>query len=243
MAVLAISCAATWIKLAEAPALTIAANRMLVAVALLLLPTLVYARRELSRLGRRELGLTSLAGLGLAGHFGLWTVSLDYTSVASSVVFVSTHPIFVALAEWAWLGQRPSRLAWTGICLALAGSLLIGWSDLQLGDQALYGDILAIGGALALVGYLIIGRRLRRDLSFLSYSLLVFTPCWLVLLLVGLATAASPLDFGPGDLPSSWRWDSSPHWAAMPFSTGHCDTCGLQWWQSASSPNQQSRRY
>src|SRR5688572_12549292 len=199
LAVVSISCAAIWIKLAEATALTIASNRMLLAILLLLPATLLLGRSDLALVGRRELGWTILAGLGLAAHFGLWTVSLDYTSVASSVVFVSTHPVFVALAEWAWLAQRPSPAVWLGIALTLAGSLVIGWSDLQVGGDALYGDLLALGGAVALVGYLIIGRRLRQQLGFLPYSLLVFTPCWLALLAVGLLSGESPLRFGPGD--------------------------------------------
>jgi drug/metabolite transporter (DMT)-like permease len=107
--------------------------------------------------------------------------------------------VFVALAEWAWLGQRPSRTAWLGILLTMLGSVVIGWSDLELGGAALYGDLLAIGGAVALVGYLIIGRGLRQNLGFLPYSLLVFTPCWLGLLLAGILSGASPLQFGPGD--------------------------------------------
>jgi drug/metabolite transporter (DMT)-like permease len=64
---------------------------------------------------------------------------------------VSTHPVFVALAEWAWLGRRPRLIVWVGIVLTLLGSAIIGWGDLQLGGQALYGDLLAVGGALALV--------------------------------------------------------------------------------------------
>lgn len=203
-AVAAISCAALWIKLAQAPALTIAGNRMLVAVLCLAPLNLLFARRELARLARQgttSLSWTVVAGAALAAHFGLWTVSLSYTSVASSVVFVSTHPVFVALAEWGLLGQRLSRTAMLGIALTLVGSLAIGWSDIQLSGQAIYGDLLALGGALALVGYLVIGRRLRAEVGSLPYSLLVFTPCWLVLLLAGLATGADPLDFAPGDLP------------------------------------------
>jgi drug/metabolite transporter (DMT)-like permease len=201
LAVFCVSCAAIWIRLAQAPALTIAADRMLVAVLALLLPTFLLGRRDLQALERADLVWLGLAGVGLAAHFGLWTVSLAYTSVASSVVFVSTHPVFVALAEWGWLGRRPRPIVWLGIGLTLFGSVIIGWGDLQLGGLALYGDLLAVGGALALVGYLLIGRRLRRRLGFLAYSLLVFTPCWLVLLLASLTLGASPLDFQPGDLP------------------------------------------
>ena len=41
--------------------------------------------------------LAVLSGLFLAVHFATWISSLEYTSVASSVVFVSTSPLWVAL--------------------------------------------------------------------------------------------------------------------------------------------------
>jgi drug/metabolite transporter (DMT)-like permease len=219
VAVTSISFAAIWIRLAEAPPLTIASNRMLVATLLLLPVTLAFGRRDLLMLARELAGgpcggqsrkqvsptsrlpLLLLAGLALAAHFGLWTASLNYTSVASSVVFVCTHPVLVALAEWVWLRQKPRRVAWIGISATLVGGLIIGGNDLQLAGDALFGDGLALGGAFALAGYLLIGRRSRRDLGFLSYSLVVFATCWLALFLAALASGTSPLVFEAGDLP------------------------------------------
>ena len=97
VAIVAISFTAIFIRLAEAAALTIATWRM-VATVLLLLPALVaFERRGLPALTMRDFFYSAISGIFLALHFALWTVSLDYTSVASSVVFVSTQPIFVAL--------------------------------------------------------------------------------------------------------------------------------------------------
>jgi drug/metabolite transporter (DMT)-like permease len=196
IAVLAVSFAAIFIRLAESPALTIATNRMLASLVLLALPSAFFARRRLAALQRRDLAAMLLSGLLLAMHFGVWTLSLEFTSVASSVVFVTTSPVFVALAEWLWLKQPPSWGAWLGIVLALAGSLLVGAHDLRLGGAALWGDFLALFGALFIVGYLLIGRRLRQRLDFLTYSLPVYTVCWLTLLawttLIGLDVRAFP---------------------------------------------------
>lgn len=199
-AILAVSCSAILIRWATAPPLVVAADRMLAAITLLMPLWLWRGRKDLHRLGRRELLAAAASGLFLALHFGAWTVSLFHTSVASSVVFVSTHPVFVALAEWWLFRQRPSALGWLGIVLTVLGSLVIGWGDLQLGPDSLLGDGLALLGAMAMVGYLLIGRWLRRGLGALSYSLLVYTPCWLALSLASLATGAPPWQFSARDL-------------------------------------------
>lgn len=193
-AVIAVSFSAIFITLADAPALAIAAHRMLFAVLLLAPPTLLTRWSELRAMSRSDLAALVASGCFLAAHFGLWTLSLDYTSVASSVIFVSTHPIFVALAEALLLGQRIGGLARLGIVLTVAGSLVIGIEDLRLDPEALFGDALALGGALTFVGYLLIGRRLRQRLSLLSYSLSVYSFCWFVL---ALTTMAVGVPLGP----------------------------------------------
>lgn len=200
VAIVAISFSAIFIRLAESPPLVIAANRMLVAILLLWPAALVGFRTEIARLGRRDLLLAVGSGLFLAAHFALWTVSLDYTSVASSVVFVSTHPILVALLGAAWLGEPAGLRRWLGILLTIIGSVVIGWNDLRVGGGALLGDLLATGGAAALTGYLLIGRRLRARLSFLTYSVVVYTGCWVALAGAAVLAGTSPFAFPLGDL-------------------------------------------
>ena len=199
-AVIAVSFSAIFIRLTETPALTTATNRMLASLALLAVPTLLYARHELRTLSRADLGAMLVSGVFLAAHFGLWTASLDYTSVASSVVFVTLHPVFVALLEWLWLRDPPSRQAWLGIGLTIFGSVAIGANDFALGPAALWGDLLALAGAATIVGYLLIGRRLRQRLGFLSYSTPVYAVCWLALLAWTTAAGEDVRAFSEADL-------------------------------------------
>ena len=182
LGVVAVSFSAIFIKLAASSPLTIATNRMLASLLLLAVPTLAMGSRQLASLRRGDLVALAVSGVCLAAHFGLWTLSLAYTSVASSVVFVSTHPVFVLLVESLWLRQPLAPLAAMGVVLTVAGSLVIGANDLQLGGAAAWGDLLALGGAVTMVGYLLIGRRLRQRLGFLSYSTPVYFVAWCVLL-------------------------------------------------------------
>ncbi len=200
VAVVSVSFSAIFIKLAQSPSLTIATNRMLASLLLLALPTVALGGRELFALGRRDVLALLVSGVCLAAHFGLWTISLAHTSVASSVLFVSLHPVFVGLLEWLWLRQPLSRQAAAGIGLTVVGSALIAAHDLQLGGEALYGDLLALGGAVAIVGYLLIGRRLRQHLGFLSYSTPVYLVTWLCLLAWATASGEDVWQFPTTDL-------------------------------------------
>ncbi len=97
--VVSVSFAAVFIRLADAPPLVIAAYRLTIAAGLLIPVTSARARKSLGRPSRRDILLMLLSGLFLALHFALWITSLSYTSIASSVVLVTSHPAFVAIVS------------------------------------------------------------------------------------------------------------------------------------------------
>ena len=66
-------------------------------------------------------------------------------------------------------GERVSRRVMIGILLALAGTLIISGGDLRVSGRAALGDLLALAGAVAGAGYFLAGRRLRPDVSLLTY--------------------------------------------------------------------------
>jgi len=128
-----------------------------------------------------------LSGAFLALHFALWIASLSYTSVATSVVLVTANPIFVAIASYFFFRERLTRQTILGIAVCLTGAVLIGYGNWRLGPSPLLGGVLALLGALAVAGYLLIGRRLRQNIGLLSYTSLVYTTAGLLLLLAALA--------------------------------------------------------
>jgi drug/metabolite transporter (DMT)-like permease len=134
------------------------------------------ARREWSALVSRDWLRIALAGLALAIHFAAWISSLTYTTVASSVILVSTNPIFVALASWYLLRQRIGRRTILGVGLALLGTALVSYGDLDLSGRALVGDGLALLGAVAASAYILFGRAVRAKLSTWAY-VWPFWPC------------------------------------------------------------------
>lgn len=187
----AISFGAILIRLTEGiPVLSLAAWRL--GAAVLLLSPFGFARMKGGKLRLRD-GLISVgSGVFLAFHFILWIASLEKTTVASSVVLVDTSPIFVGIGAWVFLRERPRAGLIAGICLSIAGGMIIGWGDMRASGEALIGDLLALGGAIMAAGYLILGRRVRPRLQLLPYLTLSYGTA-AVILLAGALITRSPL--------------------------------------------------
>jgi len=182
--IIAISTASIFIKLCDAPALIIATYRLMLA-SLILSPFAGY-KKPWRRWERKELGWFSLSGLLLSLHFTLWIASLKYTSVASSVVLVTTHPIFVGVGGLLFLKERVGLNLILGIGLSVLGSGLISYGDMGLSKEALMGDGLALLGAMAASGYLLIGRKMRKERDLFSYIFPVYSAAGLILILFSL---------------------------------------------------------
>lgn len=197
-AVLIVSSAAILIRVAQAegvPSMTIAVWRLTLAAAILCPLAGLRARTEIAAMSGREWALGAAAGVFLALHFAAWISSLAYTSVASSTALVTTNPVWIALVSWLLFRETPSRWLAFGIAAAIGGSALIFLSDSQApatasNGNALLGNGLAVIGSLTVCGYLLIGRRLRRNVSLLPYIWLVYSCSALTLLAMALFSGA-----------------------------------------------------
>jgi len=212
IAILAVSTASIFIRFAQidgAPSLVIAALRLTFATLLLAPVALTRHRAEIKSFTRKQITLGIISGLFLAVHFATWISSLEYTSVASSVVFVSTGPLWVALLSPMLLNEKLTRAAIVGLGLALLGGTVIGLSDAcviqngircpELGQvmqgRAMWGNFLALAGAWAVTGYLIIGRKLRAGMSLVPYIFLVYGMAAVALLVIMLVAGQSPFGY------------------------------------------------
>jgi drug/metabolite transporter (DMT)-like permease len=204
LGVMTISTAAILIRLAqvEIHSLVIAAWRLTLATLILTPIALTTRRSELRALTRHEWGSALASGLLLALHFATWITSLAYTSVTASVVLVSTSPIFVGLISHLLLRERISREMILALLTATVGSVLIGLGDLGGSSHRLWGDVLALVGAMAGAGYFLIGRRLRVRLSLLAYVFPVYGTAALTLMTIMLLSGLPQVPHRP----QTWVW-------------------------------------
>lgn len=212
--ILAVSTASIFIRNAQgyAPSLVIAAYRLTLASLILAPVALTGRREELASLNRKSLSLGLISGFFLALHFGAWISSLEYTSVASSVVLVSTTPLWVALLSPFTLKERITRNVWMGMGLALIGGIVVGLSDTCNWNgsglvcppineffkaDAFIGDMLALAGALMGAGYIVIGRKLRASMSLIGYIFIVYGMAAIVLIILMFSAGYSATGYPP----------------------------------------------
>lgn len=200
-AVVAVSAGAILVRLSEAPSSVAAFYRVLFTT-LPLLPVAIWRNRaEFARIGRRDLAMAALSGVALALHFAAWFESLEWTSVAASVTLVQAQPVFVALGAWLLLRERVTRRMVAGIAVAVAGMVAMSVGDLLggvlVGPRPLYGNGLALFGAVTAAGYVLAGRSLRQRVSLVPYVIVVYGVCTVTLLLVVLAEGHSLAGYPP----------------------------------------------
>jgi drug/metabolite transporter (DMT)-like permease len=207
--IMAVSTASIFIRFAQvqAPSLVIAAGRL--SIATLLLSPFVISKswHEIKAIPKRTFGFLVLAGLFLGLHFATWITSLEYTSVASSVVLVATAPLWVALLSPLFLKEKINSAVFVGLIISLVGSIIVGINSachftgghlacISVGSlfegKVIIGNLLALAGALFASGYLMAGRRVRSTLSLLTYTFLVYGIAAVVLIIL-VAVSGTPV--------------------------------------------------
>jgi drug/metabolite transporter (DMT)-like permease len=211
LGIFAVSTSSVFIRLAqrEASSLAVAAYRLSIA-SVLLVPFIWQKREELKAMKWDRWRLVLISGCFLAVHFATWISSLAFTSVASSVVLVTTTPLWVALLSPLFLHEHPKPRLWGGLAIALAGGVIVGMNEAcQLSasgltcaplssffaGKAFLGDVLALIGALMAAGYMIAGRRLRPSLSLAGYIGTVYPVAAIVLDGMALASGVTMSGF------------------------------------------------
>lgn len=210
--ILIVSTASIFIRFAqrEASSIVIAAYRLSLAALILLPLALRNHRGELRGLRRKQIILVGLSGLFLSVHFAAWITSLEFTTVASSAVLVSTTPLWVALLSPVVLRERPTRMVAIGMAIALIGGVMVGLADacgMQSGrlacpeagaffqGRAFSGNLLALLGAFAAGMYLLVGRFLRPTMSLVVYIFTVYGMAAVSLVMMALISGQALVGF------------------------------------------------
>lgn len=103
----------------------------------------------------RSHGLAS--ALFLAATFFFYVFAVSNTTVANASVLMSTGPIFLAVAAWVFLAERPPMSVWATISAAMAGIALMFSEGMSAGR--LLGNLFALGIPLAFtVNYVFLRR-------------------------------------------------------------------------------------
>jgi drug/metabolite transporter (DMT)-like permease len=136
----------------------------------------------------KTISIILMSAIMIAGHFGAWVCSIEMTALTHSLLFVTAHPVVVAIGmivlhrvpfkEWFGLDiqiRSPNALEICGTLLAFGGA---GISFMDEGSKqsedghavTVEGDFIAFLGAVFFVGYMICGRVLRSWMPIFIYA-------------------------------------------------------------------------
>ncbi|WP_256684192.1 DMT family transporter [Halococcus qingdaonensis] len=199
IAVVAVSTSAILVRFSTAPSIVKAFYRVLFTTLLLVPFAVVRHRDAFSRLTVRDWLVAGAGGVALAIHFASWFESLEFTSVAASVTIVQSQVLFVAIGASWLLAEHVTRRTIAGMALALVGIATLSIGDSLTGAVAgsapLYGNALALVGAVCAAGYVLAGRSLRQRIPLIPYVIVVYSVCAIVLLALVLADGAALTDY------------------------------------------------
>ncbi len=164
VAVVFISLSGPMIAATAAPVLAIAFWRCLIGSGITGVWVIAHRLSSLGALTRREIRLTVIAGVFLGLHFATWIPSLTLTTIAASTALVATQPIWAALIARA-MGVRISSRVWIGIAIAFSGVIVLTGVDLSVDPAHLWGDALALVGAVFSAAYVSVAERVRKTVD------------------------------------------------------------------------------
>lgn len=217
-AIMAISSASILIRGAQSyfDSIFIAASRLLVAGLFLLPFNWKIKIQEIKNLTKKTWILVFLSSFFLSMHFYSWIQSLEMTTVLTSVVLVTTTPIWVSLLSPFLLGEKITARFYLGLIIASVGIavLIIGAGGdggeiriridssllLTSSKSNFLGNLLALIGAFCAAGYVICGKKIQESLSNNSYITLVYMMAGLICLGIFLVTDKSVFPFTPAPL-------------------------------------------
>lgn len=200
--VISISLSAILVKLATADSGVIAFYRMLFSVLIMSPIFFIKHTHEIKLITKRDWIFSTIAGVFLAFHFILWFESLNYTSVASSTVLVTLQPLFAFVGTYFFFKEPLTLKTVISGLIAILGSFLISWGDFQVSGTALYGDMLALIACAFITGYLLFGQDVRKRISLITYTMVVYSISTICLFLYVIVKGES---FGPYSS-MDWLW-------------------------------------
>lgn len=153
--------------------------------AVVLLPTFIFDRQGM-RLNGRMLGIIALGGVFFALDLALYNTSILKTSAANATLLGNNTPIVVGLLSWLVFRRRPAAAFWLGLLLAMAGTVVILWADLDKLTRLGVGDLMALAAAVCFAVYLLATERVRTSTSTLGFLRLAMISSTLALLLINL---------------------------------------------------------
>ena len=138
------------IRLTDADSWTVLFYRgLLMSIGVMMLLLITYRSKtivEFKKIGRGGLWIGWLHGI----MTGTFVFAIMHTSIANTLVIISTGPIWIAIIAWLTLRERASLVTWLAMIIVFIGIYIV--MSANFGGQSIVGDIFALITAI-LMGF------------------------------------------------------------------------------------------
>lgn len=117
------------------------------------------------RLPKRIDPYVALAGTLFALDIALWHWALTLTTVANATFIVNMGNVCVGFVAWLVLKERPKPVWFLAVALAVIGAAALSLGGEAGGKTNIRGDLLAVGAAIMVAGYMLFSKLARNRLG------------------------------------------------------------------------------
>lgn len=181
-----------FVKFVKADGTLVAFYRLLFAALMLAIPAILSRRGEPKQAaGKIKIIWLAAGGVAFAVNLALWCSALNYTSAAVVTLLDNTAPVWVGVFSWLVLRERQGLAYWFGLCLAIAGGILLVSGGLaEPNSQQPLGIALSIASGISYAAYILVTQQARKTYSSVFYSWMVSVIGAIVLLIFGLLSGS-----------------------------------------------------
>lgn len=184
------SSASIFVRLAvDIPPVTLTFHRLLISAVFVTVPFLLFKRMK--KLRMKDMVLLAFSGGVLAIHFTFFIYAVKNTSVANATFLVETSPVFVAFIAPLVIKEKTTKIEAFSVSLALIGAFIAIFGSGNTFTSTSFGDLAALGAAILMCVYTLIGRRLREYTPLLCYIAYVYSVAALVVFPIALFSGES----------------------------------------------------
>jgi len=157
---------------------------------LLLCPYVALTHKH-AHFSRKSLWLAAVGGIFFAADLSLYSTAVLNSSAANATVLGNNTPIFVGFLAWGLTRKRPAASFWTGLAIALSGSILIVGQDLLHHANFGIADLLAVVASACFAVYLFVTEKMREEFDTSTLLALSLAASTVALLVFNVGTGVS----------------------------------------------------
>lgn len=135
--------------------------RYIFAIPLLFILLVAIERRMPARIN----GYVVLAGTFFALDIALWHWGLTLTTVANATFIVNLGNVCVGFIAWLFLKEKPKPIWFAAVLVAVVGAAALSLGGEPGGKSDIRGDLLAVGAAIMVSGYMLCSKLARNRLG------------------------------------------------------------------------------